>query len=207
MMTNLVDLVGAIAKQAMNNQNSQQQPQQNQSGLDSILGSVLGNVLGGGQSQQQAQPKSGLDGILGSVLGSVLGGSQQKSSGSSNMKTAILMAVIPLILNWIQQQGGLQGALDKLRGSGMSSQVNNWVDPNANNDEAPVNQVQALFNDQDICQVADQAQCSKQDVYGAISSVLPQVINALTPQGNQTNTNEANDDIQNVINMISKFMK
>lgn len=203
-MTNLVDLVGAIAKQAMNNQNSQQ-PQQNQSGLDSILGSVLGSVLGG-QSQQQAQPKSGLDSILGSVLGNVLGGKQQ-NTGSSNMKTAILMAVIPLILNWIQQQGGLQGALDKLRGSGMSSQVNNWVDPNANNDDAPVNQVQALFNDQDICQVADQAQCSKQDVYGAISSVLPQVINALTPQGNQTNTNEANNDIQNVMNMISKFMK
>ncbi len=41
--------------------------------------------------------------------------------------STILIAVLPLVLAWIQKQGGLQGALDKLRGQGLSSQVDDWV--------------------------------------------------------------------------------
>ena len=114
---------------------------------------------------------------------------------------------MPLILAWIQQQGGLQGALDKLRNIGLGSQVQSWVDPEqSNNNVAPQN-VQELFDDQQVEQVAEQTQVPKQDIYGAISSVLPQIINSLTPQGDQTNPQEANQDIQNVLNIVSGFLK
>ncbi len=42
---------------------------------------------------------------------------------------------------------------------------------------------------------------------GAIASVLPQVIDSLTPQGSNTSQQEANNDIQNVLNMVSGFLK
>ncbi|HCK29053.1 MAG TPA: hypothetical protein DHW29_01815, partial [Acinetobacter ursingii] len=87
------------------------------------------------------------------------------------------------------------------------SQVQSWVDPEqSNNNVAPQN-VQELFDDQQVEQVAEQTQVPKQDIYGAISSVLPQIINSLTPQGDQTNPQEANQDIQNVLNIVSGFLK
>ncbi len=47
----------------------------------------------------------------------------------------------------------------------------------------------------------------KQDIYSAISTVLPQIIDSLTPQGEQTSKQEANDDIQQVMNLVSGFLK
>lgn len=216
-MTNLSNIVEILAKQAMGNQSSS-----SQSGLGGILGSVLGQ-LGNTQQQNPNQAnaqtqsnQSGSNGGLGDILGNVLnqfgvGGSsntQSNSGSSSNTTQKLLIAVVPLILAWIQKQGGLQGALDKLKGAGLSSQVQNWVDPQQNNDEhVATNDVQQLFDDQDVEQVAQQTQAPKQDVYSAISSVLPQIINSLTPQGNQTNPQEANQDIQSVLNMVSGFLK
>ncbi|MBF7692516.1 YidB family protein [Acinetobacter pollinis] len=202
-MTDLTSIVESLAKQALGGQASQ-----NNSGLGGMLGSVLGQ-LGSGQSNSSS---GGLGGMLGGVLGSLTGGSSNSGSeqagNSSSGTQSLLVAVVPLILSWIQQQGGLQAALDKLRGSGLTSQVQNWVDPStSSHDDVANDHVQNLFNDQDVEQVAEQTQTQKQDVYGAIGTVLPQIINALTPKGEQTNSQEANDDIQKVLGMVSGFLK
>lgn len=134
------------------------------------------------------------------------GGSSQGLGGGS--KTSLLVAVLPLVLAWIQKQGGLQGALDKLKGQGLSSQVDDWVSTGPG-ENASVNpqEVQNLFDDEEVEQVAQQTHAPKQDIYGAISQVLPQIIDSLTPQGEQTSKTEANNDIQNVLNMVSGFLK
>ncbi|MBF7682733.1 DUF937 domain-containing protein [Acinetobacter sp. B5B] len=202
-MTNLSSIVETLAKQALGGQNNQ-----SSSGVGGMLGSVLGSL--GNSSQNNS---SGVGGVLGSVLGSLTGGSSQQNTNNSAPASSglnaqsLLVAVVPLVLSWIQQQGGLQSALDKLRGAGLTSQVQSWVDPSANGDDVAKSQVQSLFNDQDVEQVATQTQTEKQDVYGAISTVLPQIINALTPQGEQTSTQEANNDIQKVLGMVSGFLK
>lgn len=205
-MTNLSNIVEILAKQALGG--NQQQSQQN--GLGGILGSVLGQ-LGGQSSQNSAQ--GGLGGILGSVLGQ-LGGQQQpqaqprSNAGFSGGGKTLLIAVLPLVLAWIQKQGGLQGALDKLRGQGLSSQVEDWVSTGEGANASVDRQaVQGLFDDQDVEQVAQQAHTDKQDVYGAISQVLPEIIDSLTPQGEKTSKQEANDDIQHVLNLVSGFLK
>lgn len=205
-MTNLSNIVEILAKQALGG--NQQQSQQN--GLGGILGNVLGQ-LGGQSSQNSAQ--GGLGGILGSVLGQ-LGGQQQpqaqprSNAGFSGGGKTLLIAVLPLVLAWIQKQGGLQGALDKLRGQGLSSQVEDWVSTGEGANASVDRQaVQSLFDDQDVEQVAQQAHTDKQDVYGAISQVLPEIIDSLTPQGEKTSKQEANDDIQHVLNLVSGFLK
>lgn len=197
-MTNLNNIVEILAKQALGGGDQQKQ----ESGFGGILGSVLGQL--GGQSQQSNA--GGLGGILGSVLGQFGGQSQQNSNASGGSQ--LLIAVLPLILAWIQKQGGLQGALDSLKGQGLTSQVDDWVSTGPG-DNAHVNpqQVQSLFSDTDIEQVAQQAQAPKQDVLSAISTVLPQIIDSLTPKGEQTNSTEANSDIANVMNLVSGFLK
>ena len=213
-MTNLASLVEAIAKQALggqngtqhgstqNQHNQQENSQQNANngggGLGSILGSVLGNL--GGSSQQNNTGAGGLGGILGSVIGQ-LGGTQSRSGGG---KTTLLVAVLPIVLAWIQKQGGLQGALDKLTKSGLGSQAQSWVDPSTTQNQSVQNeQVEQLFDDQEVEQVANQMNEPKQNVYGAIATVLPQIIDSLTPQGQTSNSGEANNDIQNILNSLN----
>ncbi len=226
-MTNLTNIVEMLAKQALGNQqpqNNQQQNTQQPSGLGGILGVVLGqlggqNTQANHQNTQNQGRQSGLGGVLGSVLEQFGHGNQRQqqprqtqnevppNSGNNSTKT-LLIAVLPLVLAWIQKQGGLQGALDKLRNAGLGNQVQNWVDPNQSNKEnAPQQNIQSLFDDQEVEKVAEQTHAPKQDVYSAISSVLPQIIDALTPQGEKTNKQEANNDIQNVLNMVSGFLK
>ena len=206
-MTNLSNIVEILAKQALGGSTGQNQ----QGGLGGMLGSVLGQLGNNTQNPQgNAQSQAGgLGGILGSVLGQLGGAAQpqQRSSGGSNT-SAILIAVLPLVLAWIQKQGGLQGALDKLRGQGLSSQVDDWVSTGPGDNATVDNQqVQGLFDDADIEKVAQETQAQKQDVYSAISTVLPQIIDSLTPQAGQTNQNEANADIQQVMNLVSGFLK
>lgn len=199
-MTNLSNIVEILAKQALG---ANQQSNQSQGGLGGILGSVLGQL--GANNQQSAQ--GGLGGILGSVLGQ-LGGQQQRSAAGASGAQSLLIAVLPLVLAWIQKQGGLQGALDKLKGQGLTSQVEDWVSTGpGENVHVGAEQVQSLFDDADVEQVAQQTQAPKQDIYSAISTVLPQIIDSLTPQGEQTSKQEANDDIQQVMNLVSGFLK
>lgn len=106
-MTDLTNIVEILAKQALG---GQQQSSQN-SGVGGILGSVLGQ-LSGQQQNNQNQPQSGLGGILGSVLGQ-LGStnnntSQTNNNTSGNTAQTLLIAVLPLILAWIQKQGGFE---------------------------------------------------------------------------------------------------
>ena len=201
-MTNLSNIVEILAKQALGG--SQQNSQQ--AGLGGILGSVLGQLGGASGQGQTAQPG------LGSILGSILGQSgasnipQQQQSGFSGGK--LLLAVLPLVLAWIQKQGGLEAALDKLRGQGLQSQVEDWVStgPGANAN-VQQQQVQSLFDDAEVEQIAQDTQADKQDIYGAISQVLPEIIDSLTPQGENTSKQEANDDIQQVLNLVSGLFK
>ena len=199
-MTNLSNIVEILAKQALG---ANQQSNQSQGGLGGILGSVLGQL--GANNQQSAQ--GGLGGILGSVLGQ-LGGQQQRSAAGASGTQSLLIAVLPLVLAWIQKQGGLQGALDKLKGQGLTSQVDDWVSTGpGENAHVGAEQVQSLVDDADVEQVAQQTQTPKSAIYGAIASVLPQVIDSLTPQGGNTNPQEANNDIQQVLNLLSGFLK
>ena len=204
-MTDLTNIVEILAKQALGG--GQQQSGQ-AGGLGGILGSVLGQL--GGQQQNNQNQQGGLGGILGSVLGQLGGGagSTQSNATGGNTAQTLLIAVLPLVLAWIQKQGGLQGALDKLKNAGLSNQVQSWVDPQQQNaEDVPAQNIQSLFDDQDVEQVAQQTQAPKQAIYGAIASVLPQVIDSLTPQGSSTNPQEANQDIQQVLNLVSGFLK
>ena len=203
-MTDLTNIVEILAKQALGGQQQSGQA----GGLGGILGSVLGQL--GGQQQNTQSQQGGLGGILGSVLGQLGGGNTSTQSNTTGGNTAqtLLIAVLPLVLAWIQKQGGLQGALDKLKNAGLSNQVQSWVDPQQQNaQDVPEQNIQSLFDDQDVEQVAQQTQAPKQAIYGAIASVLPQVIDSLTPQGSSTNPQEANQDIQQVLNLVSGFLK
>ncbi|SSQ11621.1 Uncharacterised protein [Acinetobacter baumannii] len=94
-MTNLSNIVEVLAKQALGGN----QQASGQGGLGGILGSVLGQM--GGNTSSGAQ--GGFGGVLGSVLGQVTGNNNTPQAGGGVQ--SLLIAVVPLILGWVQQQG------------------------------------------------------------------------------------------------------
>ena len=220
-MSGLESLVSSLAQQALGMQNPQSQDHNNQQAMGlGGLGSILGNVLGGHSNSQQG----GLGSILGSVLGAnsqpqyqsqntggglsgVLGGLLNTFGGANRSRSsALLLIVVPLVLGWIQKNGGLAGALSQLQGHGLGQQTQSWVSQGANQTIEP-QQLQNLFDQDEINHVAQQANASPDQVYGAIASVLPEVVNSLTPEGRHEDDSKSSQEINTVMGTLDSFLK
>jgi uncharacterized protein YidB (DUF937 family) len=128
-----------------------------------LLDGIVGSALGGTQSMQAGNP-------LGSLLNS-LGGSQGRGGD-------LLTGVVGMI----QQNGGLPGVLEMLRGSGMASQADSWVGTGANA-EISADQVQQVFGNSGLGNLASQLGTSHGEASSMLAKVLPELVNQLTPQG------------------------
>lgn len=176
----------------------------------------LGNILSGLQNNRASGSHAG--GGLGDILGSVLGGLGSNQSAQNNSinnsasnatksqshgisgQAKLLVVLVPFILAWIQKQGGFHNAIKVLTQSGMGSEVQSWVS-NGNNQPVDSSKVSALFSDADIEQVANQANTSKDDVYSTIATILPQVVDSITANG-QVQGNGSTNQIQQVMTML-----
>ncbi|MBM4263572.1 MAG: DUF937 domain-containing protein [Deltaproteobacteria bacterium] len=155
--------------------------------LDGLIGSVLGSALGGGR----AQPQDPLSAILGGLMGGNTGG-----GGGGNM-------LLQLALSMLQQNGGLDGVLGKFRQGGMSAQADSWVSTGQNMPISP-NQLEQIFGSGAISDIASKLGMSQRDAGSAMSQVLPELINQLTPQGQVTG--ESNSSIGDALNSLARSL-
>lgn len=112
-----------------------------------------------------------LDGILGSALGGMLrGGGQQQSP------------LMQIALQLLQQNGGIEGMLDKFRQGGYADQAASWQSTGQN---MPIsgNALQEVLGSGAIGQIAQQLGMSHGDTAGGLAQVLPQLIDQFTPNG------------------------
>lgn len=212
-MSLLQNIVGQVLKNAIQTQPTQQ-PNANQSGLGGLLGGLANSM---GQSQQPSSAnQAGLGGLLGnsrqntsagdlgSVLGSVLGqggmarGGLPQQSGGFN-KSTLLLALLPVVLAYIQKNGGLSGVLGKFSNNGMGNKAQSWVNIDADNDGIDAGDIQRLFGDQEIQAACAQTGASESEVCQGIAELLPKVVNDLTPQGDLSTEQEANDEIAQIL--------
>jgi uncharacterized protein YidB (DUF937 family) len=230
-MSLLGNLVSQVARSAMNPEDAQRNPVNQRidprrtGGLGDILGSVLGggNPAGGYNPRQyDRQPDNGfgLDDIIGSltggnqrgsvnsgagslgdILGSVLGGQRTRSGfGGKGMLIAVLM---PMVLNWIKNNGGVSGALSKITGMGYDNQARSWMSNQDDNDNLDPNEIGRLFDENEIQQVAASTGANEVEVRQGLAELLPEVMNQLTPNGNLDNESEANTEIDQIMNQLS----
>jgi uncharacterized protein YidB (DUF937 family) len=130
--------------------------------LDGIVGNVMGSMLGGNQENNP----------LGRILAGVQGGN---SAGQG-------LSLIQIVLSLMQQNGGLNGVLDKFRQGGMRQQADSWVSSGQNMGISP-EQLQQVFGSSTIGNIAAQLGLSHEQAGSAMSQVLPEVVNQLTPEG------------------------
>lgn len=212
-MSLLQNIVGQVLKNAIQTQPTQQ-PNANQSGLGGLLGGLANSM---GRSQQPSSPnQAGLGGLLGnsrqntsagdlgSVLGSVLGqggmarGGLPQQSGGFN-KSTLLLALLPVVLAYIQKNGGLSGVLSKFSNNGMGNKAQSWVNIDTDNDGIDAGDIQRLFGEQEIQAACAQTGASESEVCQGIAELLPKVINDLTPQGDLSTEQQANDEIAQIL--------
>ena len=231
-MSLLGNLVSQVARSAMDPEDAQRNPvnQRINPRRTGGLGDILGSVLGGGNQSagynpQQYERRSadngfGLDDIiggltgdkqrggmssgtggLGDILGSVLGG--QTTRGGFGGKGMLIAALMPMVLSWIKRNGGLSGALSKITGMGYEKQARSWLSTNELNDNLDPNDINRLFDDSEIQQVAAHTGANEIEVRQGLAELLPEVMNQLTPNGNLDNEPEANEEIDQIISQLS----
>lgn len=232
-MSLLGNLVSQVARSAMDPEDAQRNPvnQRINPRRTGGLGDILGSVLGGGSQStgynpQQYERRSadngfGLDDIiggltggnqrggnmgagaggLGEILGSVLGG--QTTRGGFGGKGMLIAALMPMVLSWIKRNGGLSGALSKVTGMGYETQARSWLSNNELNDNLDPNDINRLFDESEIQQVAAHTGANEIEVRQGLAELLPEVMNQLTPNGNLDNEPEANEEIDQIISHLS----
>jgi uncharacterized protein YidB (DUF937 family) len=131
-----------------------------------------------------------LDGILGSALGGMLGGGGQQQS-----------PMMQIVLQLLQQNGGVGGMLDKFRQAGYADHADSWQGTGQN---LPMSgsALQEVLGSGAIGQIAQQLGVSHGDAAGGLAQMLPQIIDKFTPQGEVPDND--NDMVAQAMALLTK---
>ena len=129
-------------------------------------------------------------GLLDSVLGAVMGGQQQAGGAGGGLGGLISMVasnpqmlqVLTGMLSNDGGQGGLGGIMAKFQQAGLGDAVGSWVGPGENQ---PVSgdQLTDVLGSDTMAGLAEKLGLSQGDAAGQLSSILPGLIDKLTPGG------------------------
>ncbi len=113
-----------------------------------------------------------------SLLESILGAMNSQNGGTG--QTNLLESVIGILNN--PEIGGITGLVQKISAGGLAEQVASWVGTGSN---LPVNgdQIQAVLGSSFVQDIAAKLGINVSDVAGGLASLLPVVIDKLTPDG------------------------
>ena len=126
-------------------------------------------------------------GMLDGLLGSLMGGMTSDGTGGKQQSPLLLIA-----LQLLQQNGGLQGMLGKFQQAGYGAQADSWVSTGENQPISTDALSQVLGQGQ-LGRIAQQLGMSQGEAAGGLASMLPQMIDKMTPQG------EVPDDHQDIV--------
>ena len=129
-----------------------------------LLDQVLGGLMGGSGG---ASPIQG-------VLMNMLGGGQQtggRQYGSGNAATA-------------GTGGGLGGLISSFEQAGLGNIVQSWIGNGPNQPVSP-QQLQSVLGENQVQSMSNQAGMAPHDFLSELSQHLPNVVNAMTPNGQQ----------------------
>ncbi|APS34482.1 MULTISPECIES: YidB family protein [Serratia] len=129
-------------------------------------------------------------GLFDSVLGNILGGGANGGKGIDYIA----------IMQWVEQQGGLQAILDKFRQGQFGDIVGSWLG-NGENQPITGDHVQQALGSDAINQLAEKLGVDPAQASSTIAQFLPTVADAASPNGEvQQDSNELGD-------MVGKLFK
>jgi uncharacterized protein YidB (DUF937 family) len=123
-----------------------------------------------------------LDSVLSAVSGQVLGGEGlQGLMGMLGAKPELLQSATNLLGN-DSARGGLQGLIEKFQQGGLGDVVSSWVGKGENLPVSAKQSTSVLGNDT-LSGLASKFGVNTNELAGQLSSVLPGIVDTLTPDG------------------------
>ena len=133
-----------------------------------------------------------LDGLLGGLMGGMSG-----SGTAAQPQNPLLQIALQLL----QQNGGLQGMLSKFQQAGYGAQADSWVSTGQN---MPISAdaLQQVLGHGQLAQIAQQLGMSRGEAAGGLASLLPQMVDRMTPQGQVPA--DHNDIVAQALELLTK---
>ena len=118
---------------------------------------------------------------LGNAVSNAIGGQNAAQPGTPAAGGLDFAALLPVVMSLVQQAGGVEGLLAKLKAAGLGDQLQSWVGTGAN---VPVSgeQIQAALGEH-LEQAAQSAGHDTSAVASGLAQVLPGIIDKLSPSG------------------------
>ena len=141
-------------------------------------------------------------GILDDLLGEEAGG----LAGMAMKNPQIIAAIASLLSSKdssVGGTGGLNGLIQAFQGKGMGDMISSWISTGPN-PPATADQISNVLGADVLAQFAGKAGVPQSQAGGLLASLLPAVIDQLTPQGRVP---EPNDLESSLGGLLSGFLK
>ncbi|HEY5862749.1 MAG TPA: YidB family protein [Casimicrobiaceae bacterium] len=117
-----------------------------------------------------------LDSLLGQMMGGAMGGAQPHTGAQAQNP------LLQIVLQMLQQNGGLSGMLGKMQQAGYGQQAQSWIGTGRN---MPIDAgaLSQIFGQGELGQVAQQLGISHEEASGSLAQMLPNVVDEMTPEG------------------------
>jgi uncharacterized protein YidB (DUF937 family) len=135
------------------------------------------------------------------LLGQLVGGAQGGGMGGMGGMGAQPSPLLQIALQLLQQNGGLEGMLGKFQQAGYGAQADSWVSTGQN---MPISGdvLSQVLGKGSLGQIAQQLGMSHGEAAGGLASVLPQVIDRMTPHGQVPD--DHNDIVAQALEMLTR---
>ena len=120
-----------------------------------------------------------LDGLLGGLMGGGSNDPRQQGGGLGGMGRAAIVAVV---LQLLQRNGGIGGLLQKMQQSGLGPQGQSWVGTGQNQSISP-DVLSQIFGQGQMQDIARQLGVSHDEAASSVAQALPDVVDRMTPAG------------------------
>ncbi|CUU25144.1 hypothetical protein EM595_2913 [Duffyella gerundensis] len=110
--------------------------------------------------------------------------------GAQGVKFNQLLA----IWKWVQEQGGPDRLLEKLRSGGLSSVVDSWLS-NSGNKPVSGEEVHAALGEESLKSLADKLGTDIHSAASTVAKMLPMVVDKLSPKGELDTSSPGKSDV------------
>jgi len=124
-----------------------------------------------------------LDGLLNSVMGQMTGGTSQGGAGLPGIGAQSGNPMLQMVLQMIQQHGGIGGVLQQFEQAGHGGAVQSWLQPGAPNQSISGDVLQQVLGSGSLAEIAQKFGMSPQQAASGVAQALPGVIDHMTPDG------------------------
>ena len=141
-------------------------------------------------------------GILDDLLGKQLGG----LADTAMKNPQIISALVSLLSSKdasVGGTGGLGGLVQAFQGKGMGDMISSWISTGPN-PPATADQIASVLGPQTLSQFAAKAGVSQGEAGGLLATLLPAMIDRLTPQGQVPPPNDLESSLGGLLSGLMK---